>query len=58
MLQHALVTPQAVERAHALDAAVVAWTVDATQDVERVVAAGVDGIVSNDPAKLLATLAA
>jgi glycerophosphoryl diester phosphodiesterase len=58
MLQHALVTPQAVERAHAMDAAVLAWTVDAESDVERVLAAGVDGIVSNDPAKLLATLAA
>jgi glycerophosphoryl diester phosphodiesterase len=41
-----------------MDAAVLAWTVDAESDVERVLAAGVDGIVSNDPAKLLATLAA
>jgi glycerophosphoryl diester phosphodiesterase len=58
MLQHTLVTPHAVERAHELDAAVIAWTVDASPDMDRVLAAGVDGIVSNDPANLLATLAA
>jgi glycerophosphoryl diester phosphodiesterase len=57
MLQHALVTPQAVERAHDLGAPVIAWTVDETSDLERVLGAGVDGIVTNDPATLLATLA-
>ena len=58
MLQHALVTPEAVRRAHALGASVIAWTVDEPADVERVDAAGVDGIVTNDPVMLLATLAA
>lgn len=57
MLQHALVTSEAVHRAHALGAPVVAWTVDAAPDLDRVLAAGVDGIVTNDPATLLATLA-
>jgi glycerophosphoryl diester phosphodiesterase len=57
MLQHALVTPEAVRRAHSLGAPVVAWTVDAAPDLDRVLAAEVDGIVTNDPATLLATLA-
>ena len=49
MLQHALVTPRAVAAAHARDVAVLAWTVDEPSDLERVVAAGVDGVVTNDP---------
>ena len=39
----------AVERAHATSAAVLAWTVDTREDLERVVAAGVDGVITNDP---------
>ena len=35
----------------------IAWTVDENPDVQRVLSAGVDGIVTNDPATLLATLA-
>jgi glycerophosphoryl diester phosphodiesterase len=57
MLQHALVTADAVRRAHANGASLIAWTVDAESDLERVLAAEVDGIVTNDPASLLATLA-
>jgi glycerophosphoryl diester phosphodiesterase len=57
MLQHTLVTSRAVDRAHALHAPVIAWTVDEAADLDRVLAAGVDGIVTNDPAGLLATLA-
>jgi glycerophosphoryl diester phosphodiesterase len=49
MLQHALVTPAAVARAHALGAPVLAWTVDDPADLARVVSAGVDGVISNDP---------
>jgi glycerophosphoryl diester phosphodiesterase len=49
MLQHTLVTPAAVARAHASGAAVLAWTVDLPADLDRVVAAGVDGVISNDP---------
>jgi glycerophosphoryl diester phosphodiesterase len=58
MLQHRLVTRAAVRRAEALGASVVAWTVDDRRDLERVLTAEVDGIVTNDPAWLLATLAA
>jgi glycerophosphoryl diester phosphodiesterase len=58
MLQHALVTPAAVARAHAHDAVVFAWTVDDPADLERVVACGVDGVVTNDPRIFVATLRA
>jgi glycerophosphoryl diester phosphodiesterase len=49
MLQHALVTPRSVARAHALGAPVLAWTVDDPDDLRRVVGAGVDGVITNDP---------
>lgn len=49
MLQHRLVTPRAVERAHAAGLPVLAWTVDDQDDLERVTAAGVDGVITNDP---------
>lgn len=57
MLQHSLVTPAAVERAHSVGVAVLAWTVDDPADVARVTSAGVDGVITNDPRVLLATLA-
>ena len=49
MLQHRLVTPRAVGRAHAAGAPVLAWTVDTASDLERVLDAGVDGVITNDP---------
>ncbi len=49
MLHHAVVTPAVVRSCHALGAPVVAWTVDDPRELERVVAAGVDAIVTNDP---------
>ena len=39
----------AVARAHAVGAPVLAWTVDTTTDLERVLAAGVDGVITDDP---------
>ena len=56
MLQHRLVTAAAVARAHELGVPVLAWTVDDPRDLERVVAAGVDGVITNDPRIFLATL--
>jgi len=50
VLHHALLSPAAVRRAHARGAAVVAWTVDDPRDLARVDAAGVDAVVTNDPA--------
>jgi len=56
MLQHRLVTASAVERAHAVGLPVLAWTVDEPSDLARVVAAGVDGVITNDPRIFVATL--
>jgi glycerophosphoryl diester phosphodiesterase len=49
MLHHFVVGRATVERAHALGAAVFAWTVDDPATLERVLAAGVDGVITNDP---------
>lgn len=49
MLHHGLVSRAAVERAHALDVAVWTWTVDEPREVERLAAAGVDAVITNDP---------
>ena len=49
MLQHRLVTSSGVRRMHALGVPVLAWTVDEPEELERVVAAGVDGVITNDP---------
>lgn len=56
MLQHRLVTASSVERAHAAGLPVLAWTVDEPADLVRVVDAGVDGVITNDPRVFLATL--
>jgi glycerophosphoryl diester phosphodiesterase len=58
MLHHAVVSAAAVERAHAHGAAVWAWTVDDPDEVRRVVRAGADAVITNDPAMLVATLSA
>jgi glycerophosphoryl diester phosphodiesterase len=49
MLHHFVVTRAAVERCHARGAAVFAWTVDDPAILRRVVGAGVDGVITNDP---------
>ena len=49
MLQHAIVSPAAVARAHAAGVAVWAWTVDDEDELARLDAAGVDAVISNDP---------
>lgn len=56
MLQHRLVTAAAVERAHARGIPVLAWTVDDPVELRRVVRAGADGVITNDPRIFLATL--
>ena len=56
MLQHRLVTESSVSRAHAEGLPVLAWTEDEPADFERVVAAGVDGVITNDPRIFVATL--
>jgi glycerophosphoryl diester phosphodiesterase len=56
MLHHAVVSQAAVSRAHARGAAVWAWTVDDPVEAARVLAAGVDAVITNDPTELAATL--
>lgn len=49
MLHHALVTPRLVARCHSAGAAVFAWTLETREDLRRVLAAGTDGAIANDP---------
>ncbi len=58
MLHYAVVSPAAVERCHARGAAVWAWTVNEPELLNRLVEAGVDGVVSDDPRLFRATLTA
>jgi glycerophosphoryl diester phosphodiesterase len=48
-LHYSVCSPAAVARAHELGAAVYAWTVDDPRLAQRLVDAGVDGIITNDP---------
>jgi glycerophosphoryl diester phosphodiesterase len=57
-LHHTLCSRAAVATAHRLGAPVLAWTVNDDAAVRRALAAGVDGIVSDDPESLRATLSA
>lgn len=57
-LHHAVVSAAAVRRAHARGAAVLAWTVDEPEELARVEAAGVDAVITNDPAIFGSTLRA
>ena len=49
VLHHSVVSRAVVAKAHARGAAVLAWTVDDVAAFERVLAAGVDGVITNDP---------
>jgi glycerophosphoryl diester phosphodiesterase len=49
MLHWALVSRSLVQRCHARGAAVLAWTVEDEAALRRVLAAGVDGVIANDP---------
>lgn len=56
MLNQTLVTSRAVSRAHEIGVPVLTWTVDDPATVVRVVEAGVDGVISNEPEMVMATL--
>jgi glycerophosphoryl diester phosphodiesterase len=49
MLHYSVVSAPAVARCHARGITVFAWTVDDEAVLERVLAAGVDGVITNDP---------
>lgn len=54
--EHRLVTPEQVQAAHQAGFAVVPWTADKPEDWDRLIAAGVDAIITDDPAALIAHL--
>jgi glycerophosphoryl diester phosphodiesterase len=56
MLNHTLVTQGVMDAARRLGVSVLTWTVDDVAEVGRVVALGVDAVISNDPEMVLATL--
>ena len=49
MLHWCVLSRATVERAHRLGVSVFAWTVDEPKLLRRVLATGVDGVISNDP---------
>src|SRR5437763_2670744 len=51
-----LVTPAQVKAAHAAGMEVLPWTANTPEEWGRLIAAGVDGIISDDPAGLIAFL--
>lgn len=51
-LHHSLIDPSTVEAAHARGLRIFTWTVDEPGDIERVAAAGVDGICGNFPPRI------
>ena len=57
-LHHTLCSRAAVATAHRLGAPVLAWTANDPAAIRRLLAAGVDGVVSDDPQMALATLLA
>lgn len=48
-LHHSVASPSAIARAHEVGAAVYVWTVDDPRLARALVAAGADGIITNDP---------
>ena len=53
-LHHTLASPRAVENSHRLGLRVVVWTVESSDWVPRAQTLGVTGLITNNPAKLLA----
>lgn len=51
---HRLVTPRKVEAAHCAGLRVLPWTANRPRDWNRLIRAGVDGIITDDPAGLIA----
>lgn len=54
--QFALVTSQEVEASHNAGLQVIPWTANSIADWKRLIAAGVDGIITDDPGALIAYL--
>lgn len=54
--EHRLVTPEQVKAAQAAGLKVIPWTANTPADWDRLIAAGVDAIITDDPAGLIAHL--
>jgi glycerophosphoryl diester phosphodiesterase len=54
--EYVLVTPEEVQAAHAAGLRVIPWTANTVEDWKRLIGAGVDGIITDDPAGLIAHL--
>lgn len=52
--EYVLVTPEQVHSAHEAGLRVIPWTANKPADWTRLIAAGVDGIITDDPAALIA----
>ena len=55
-MQLSVVTPEKVKQAHEARIRVLAWTANTRNEWEQLIAAGVDGIITDDPAGLIAYL--
>ena len=51
-----LITPALVEKAHRAGLQVVAWTINEPEQMRRLIAAGVDGIMTDYPDRLVSVL--
>jgi glycerophosphoryl diester phosphodiesterase len=49
-------TPAVVEKAHHAGLQVVAWTINEPEQMRRLIATGVDGIITDYPDRLLSIL--
>ena len=56
--EYIFVTPENVAAAHRMNMQVVPWTVDKEADWQKMADAGVDAIITDDPASLIAWLKA
>ena len=52
MVKHVLVDEGYVERMHGRGYKIFPWTVDDPDEMKRLIALGVDGIITNDPVAL------
>jgi len=55
-LRSTLVTPDLIERAHKSDLHIIPWTVNSADEMRTMIAAGVDGIMTNFPDRLRAVI--
>ena len=51
-----LLTPDVVDKAHRAGLQVVAWTINEAEQMQRLIAAGVDGMITDYPDRLLSVL--